>query len=406
MEKYGIILPEEEKVEPIMESYYGKLPEFTALEAAFDRLIKRARSEGNKCNPNKYKENKEISGIFKKVFGFKDAIIYWIPSYDVNAFTICIQSLMLFGESKDFIEKRSDKGFYDTSHRSVLTVYVYTGMLEKDLNITAREMVAIVLHEIGHNFDYSLYHMVNFIIDAIYCMGSNIIWVDNNRRIEDVNKIKMDNYDYLKSESEAIYNDQNQRDKDAEAYKKSLQKYANKGWFKGVLKLLYTNIAHLLLFPVALPLQLSNIGNHKGEQFADSFATSYGYGVELVSGLDKMNSRFVFTKKSRGLQILEDLNHASMEIFSGMSGEAHGTNQERCKECIKKLRRDLKNEDFPPELKNELEHEISKIEARYQELMTATPNDKLRITKLWRKVCDLFFGGANNLYKFFKPNNV
>ena len=111
-------------------------------------------------------------------------------------------------------------------------------------------------------------------------------------------------------------------------------------------------------------------------------------------------------KRTKGLQVLEDLNEASFEIFNGMNGDVHGTHQERAKSCIKKLKADLKKEDFPPELKEELQNEINKLEDRYRKLITATPDDKLRITKIWRRVCNFLFNGANNFYKFFKRNQV
>ena len=39
------------------------------------------------------------------------------------------------------------------------------------------------------------------------------------------------------------------------------------------------------------------------EQFADSFATSYGYGVELVSGLEKMIRKVVSEELKKALFI-------------------------------------------------------------------------------------------------------
>ena len=188
MENYDVYLPSnEEKPEPIFESYYGKLPEFEMIENLFEGIISKGRKEKNKANPNKYSENKEVCKILKKVFGFKDAFLYWIPSNSVNAYTVTVHSLMIFGESKDFIEKRSDKGFYDNSHRSVLTVYLYTGILDEKVDLTPAELLSIVLHEIGHNFDYSPYHTITFFIDSILTMGEYSVYVANNKKT--VNKV-------------------------------------------------------------------------------------------------------------------------------------------------------------------------------------------------------------------------
>lgn len=407
MENYDVYLPSnEEKPEPIFESYYGKLPEFEMIENLFEGMISKGRKEKNKANPNKYSENKEVCKILKKVFGFKDAFLYWIPSNSVNAYTVTVHSLMIFGESKDFIEKRSDKGFYDNSHRSVLTVYLYTGILDEKVDLTPAELLSIVLHEIGHNFDYSPYHTITFFIDSILTMGEYSVYVANNKRIEDLNHVKTDEYNKIKEESERIYKDQSLRDENAKKYEKAMERYVNQGWGKGIKKLIQYNLLHILAFPVAPLFQLIHLGDHMGEQFADSFATAYGYGTELISGLDKLTAIDIPEKRTKGLQVLEDLNEASFEIFSGMNGDVHGTHQERAKSCIKKLKADLKKEDFPPELKEELQNEINKLEDRYRKLITATPDDKLRITKIWRRVCNFLFNGANNFYKFFKRNQV
>ena len=109
-----------------MEAYYGKLPEFEEIEKCFGIIQEKARKEGYNSNPNKYPETKRIQNLFSKVFGLKKTIFYWVPSNVVNAYTVTVYSFMLFGESKDYIEKRKDKGFYDTSGRSVFTVYSYT----------------------------------------------------------------------------------------------------------------------------------------------------------------------------------------------------------------------------------------------------------------------------------------
>ena len=43
-----------------MEAYYGKLPEFEQIEACFASIIKKARTEKYKSNPNTYPETKKI----------------------------------------------------------------------------------------------------------------------------------------------------------------------------------------------------------------------------------------------------------------------------------------------------------------------------------------------------------
>jgi hypothetical protein len=385
-----------------MEAYYGKLPEFVKIESCFNEIIKKARIEKYKSNPNKYPENKEIQKLFCKIFGFKKMILYWIPSDTLNAFTVTVSSYMLFGESKDFIEKRSDRGFYDTSGKSVLTVYAYTGLLNESTNMDGNEVLAILLHEIGHNFDYSRFHMIEFLTDAILTLGISTVDPMTHKTIGDLNDVKLDYMDEVKKEYDDLYKKPKERKKKAEEYNKALDKYLNKGLFRK--SVIYT-LTTLLAVPFSIPMQFFDLGYHKGEQFADSFATSYGYGNELISGLGKLRNSPVPLKEGKVINVFRDLYTLSEEIFLGMY-ECHGTNQERCKETIKKIKADIKSGDYPPELHDDLVAQLEKMEAQYHEMLYATEDEKYKITKFWRKICNVIFGGAPNIAKFFKANRV
>ena len=388
-----------------MEAYYGKLPEFEEIEKCFGEMQKKARKEGYNSNPNKYPETKKIEKLFAKVFGLKKAIFYWIPSNVVNAYTVTMYSFMLFGESKDFIEKRKDRGFYDTSGRSVFTVYAYTGLLQKEMDLTPSELTAILLHEFGHNFDYSKYHMISFITD-ILVNPSLLIVVHANRTIEDHNDVKTDYLNEVKKEYDPLYKDKKLRKKKDDDYAKALDKALNKGIFGQTISFLLKVISLPGVAIAGLPIQLLTLDGKKGELFADSFATSYGYGTDLISGLEKFNTNTsVPLKHSKGLDIVRDLNNCMNEIFNGIT-EIHGANQERCKATIKKLEADIKSGDYPPELREELYQELDKVKERYNQMMTISPDDKNKIQKVWRKICNLIFRGAPNIAKFFKANRV
>ena len=394
----------EESVQPFTEAYYGKLPEFLELEKLFDIVIQKARKEGeSKCNPNKYPEMEKIQNIFCKLFGFKKMYFYWYPSNVNNAFTVTLYSLMLFGESKDFIRKRDDKGFYDASHRSVLTVYGYTGLLSKKTGLTAQELIAITTHEIGHNFDYSLYHLIGFMMDFVNSFGLSALQTAFNRKIKDHNEIKMYYHNEVKKEGDALYNDEKQRKTQDKIYADQLKRVYNSGLITNILKFLVYSITFPIDLIIAIPIQLTTLDGKKGELFADSFATAYGYGSDLITGLEKISVYKGNLKKGKALSFFRNMNDLLLEMINGMT-EIHGTNQERCKACIKKLRADLKKEDYPEGMKAELEKEIDRMEERYQMILNSP--DAPKMVRRWRKLCDILFGGAFSIAKFFKANRV
>lgn len=391
--------------ELFMEAYYGKLPEFEEIEMLFDSIIKRARADGYDSNPNKYVETKKIENIFAKVFGLKKMVLYWIPSNVKNAYTVTIQSILLFGESKDYIEKRTDRGFYDTSGRSVFTVYAYTGLLQKDINLSAHELTAILLHEFGHNFDYSKYHMISFLVDCLVNPGyANSI--ENNKSIEDHNKIKDEYLKNTKKYWNKIYASKPERKRKDREYKRAMEKALRTGMFQKTIRFIASTLTLPFILIISLPVQLLSLDGKKGELFADSFATSYGYGSDLITGLEKLGDvSKIKVEHSKGLDIMRDLNNCMDEIFIGLL-EIHGTTQERCKETIKKLEADIRSSDFPPELEEELHDELNKVKARYMELLAVSENGDDKILKSWRKICNVIFGGAPNIAKLFKPNRV
>lgn len=395
------------KNELYQEAYYGKLPELEECGKLFDSIIQRARKEGTKCNPMKYPELRKIEKLFCKLFGFKSTVIYFIP-YDstVNAYTICLFSKMILGEAKDFIEKRPDKGFYDNSHKSFLSIYCYTGMLMEHIGLTGDELLACILHEVGHNFDFSAYHMFDYVVQNILTFGTASIGVKKTSSIEHMNGVKLDYLNEVKKEAEYSYDHQDYRNDENERMERNLKRFYDKGKIKLMLGFLF----NVLYAPVGLIIspfvQLGMVGGKMSEQFADSFATAYGYGNELATCLSKINKCPVKLKdNSKIATVFRDLNSCMVEILFACT-EVHGTNQERVKNSIKKLKADLITSDYPPELKDELKKEIAKLEEYYQTLLYATPDEQQKITKSWRRFCDTFFDGGFNFFKHLKPNRV
>lgn len=407
-ESYGMKLvstPEKKDVaaeDEFNEEYIGRLPEFIKVAELFDKMIEKAKEDPKKMNPNSWKENEQICTILAKVFGLKRVWFYWVPHDMRNAYTVTIHSFLVLGDSKELVEYRPGRGFYDTSHRSVFTIYGYCGLLLEETKMTGSELLAIFLHELGHNFDYSPYHHVSLLTEVAIKAGGSTI--DQN------NKVKMDYYDQVTDTYDPYYDGKRgneRREKERARYQKAIERYLNSGLLKNFL----SSVANIIALPmwaiVSIPTQLSGLGDKKGEQFADSFATAYGYGPELISALIKLGTydNVKVTNAGRATVFFRDLNNCLNEIINGLI-ECHGTDQERCKDCILKLRKDLANSDYPKDMKKDLEVEIDRLEQMYIAYMTTNPVDRDKITKSWRRLCDKVFGGKFNIAKWFKPNQM
>lgn len=390
-------------VDLFSEAYYGKIPEFIVLEKLFDKVIEKVNAEGlRKANPNKYKEMRQIEDIFKSVFGFKKATIYWEPFITPNAYTYSFNVLLIYSDKKKYIEK-TDKGFYDNSKSTTLAVFGYMGLFE--LGLSSRELTAIILHEIGHNFDMSPYHKIDCILNNIFSLGA--YGRDLKKKKNKIDELRDDVIEDISTDGDKIYNNQKRRDKLSKNYEEA-EKNSRK--LSTILEIFTFPINSFNNFAAFLMMPLTNIfliSGKKGELFADSFATAYGYGTELISGLDKLDNSGTkyYNPKSRIMRFLTDLQTMQFEVLIALT-DVHGTTHERCQECIEKLRWDLSHNDFPPELKQELINEINKMTSQYKQLSTFDEHERLKLTKISRKLISTIFNGKPNLIKFLKRHKV
>jgi hypothetical protein len=388
-----------------LEAYYGKLPEFTKLEKYADALITRVRKDQYRSNPNLWEENKKIEKTFAKIFGLKKMILYWIPAdASPDAYTITLYDFMMFGESKDYL-KKTDKGYYDTSGKSVFTVFCSTGFLSEEIGLTPSEFVACILHEFGHNFDFSKYHMITFMNDAIIYGSDMINTVKANDSIEFMNDEKELYVNDLKKETNKEFSHPTKRKNKAKEYYKELESWLNSFSFIRMAR----HLVYVLTTPVhiifSIPTQFKLLEGKKAELFADSFSTAYGYGPDLMRGLEKLSTDHVKMKNTAPLNVLRDLERCADEIYFSLKDE-HGTHLERCKNAIITLEKDIKKKDYPPELEESLYNELNNLKQQYYEMTHFSEDEKYKVTKLWRKINSALFRAAPGIAKFFKTNRV
>lgn len=390
----------------VQESYYGKLPEFEQIEDLLRSVIEKVKKDPKKSNPNKFPEMKKIQKLFTKVFGFKKSIIYWEPFSNENAYTYSLNTfVILANKGKDYI-KKGDRGFYDTSHTSVLTVYLSVGLILTS-KLNEKQILACILHEIGHNFDFSGYHLIGYYLQNILTLGLNYIQYSEFEDMDDVNDYKNKINKKIQKTDDEYYNKSKKRQKENKRIIEILKRSEKMNAIFSVVSLI-GNMLNAPIFILFSPIiQLTSLGGKKGELFADSFATAYGYGTDLINGLDILsNTKKYYDPKSKVMSFLQDLGNFQTEVYIAFN-DIHGSNQERCMECKKKLVQDLKRNDFSPELKEELQKEIDKIDTLYKTLINFSPNEKSKITKIWRKINHFIFrGNPMILQKLFKTNRV
>ena len=387
----------------LQERYYGQLPEFVDMEECLQGIIDKIKKDPKHCNPNTYKENTKLASLMKKVFGVKKVIFYWEPYNVENAYTVPCNVLLLIGDSGKHIIKKDTTGFYDDSHKMILTIYLYPGLITM-ADLSARELLATILHETGHNFDKSGYHMMSLVIDSFLSLGMALLETLPYKNKE--NKVKMNYYKQVKKENDPIFDDNKKRDK--------LNKNILNQYTKYYKKIKWSTLLTAPIYAAAVPVfalftpffQFLNLNSKNGEIFADSFATAYGYGEDLIRALEKFeNSDKYYKPKTKLQEFMTDLGKFQSEVYVAFF-DCHGTNQERCKHLLHKLKKDLKKNDFPPELREELVNEINRITKQYKQLRTFDEHERFKLTKTWRKISNFLFGGIPGISNLLPRHQV
>lgn len=169
---------------------------------------------------------------------------------------------------------------------------------------------------------------------------------------------------------------------------------------------------HQLL--TTIPMKLSNVtrnpitiitgyGEEKG---ADSFAAKYGYGADQISALHKMEhppkiigSKVYKTNNTTAL--IDDLVTLIFDIISGMMLDPHPNNNQRAQSILKKLKNDLKTNEYPIEMKKDLEREISRMEKACNVVTDSLRKDDVKLRKKWYVVIDNITKGHSDIRETF-----
>lgn len=376
------------------EAYYGKDEILLKVENVIDSLLKKMKAEpaGEYTNSP---ENKLLCSLFEKKFGFKKVYITWkysaytnLPIYTYpHSLVICADGVGIRTDRK--------KGWYDTTHKRHCYISACTNVAE--YNLTAQEYTAILLHEIGHNFDVSPYRLVDTIISMIVAViediniikGPGALWQSPTGRLYPVPRAPLNTVNTIIGNSAVGNVITGVTDKVKHAIigfmmkskvVRRVSEYAKRlhGVIAAGTNLLFLPIEILALPQLVLMSPLThamNLLTRKKEVFADSFATVYGYGPEIISGLSKIStygtsiSGIMFKDNSKlhptvkaVFDVVADINSVSCEVINLLvgNGASHGDNATRLESNIDMLKTELSRTDLPEHMKRELEKEIAR----------------------------------------------
>jgi len=371
----------------LLEKFVGRnFKEFKLVEDELRKIIKIIKNNSNEYKTsldiseiNNSDHNRAIERALKQFFNVKEVKITWTEATVPNAFTVC-KTYMVFDSNYKTDEKTNRK----SNENLFVGVILHTGIVTI-ANLNEKEILAIILHEIGHNFYNSIFHVLSMTGVSIGKMIASGIMDAIN-----LNKFYINFSDFVNNFASKHIRPLYLLITNAERILFQITSIFGKSLFSAV-----TNLPRIIKSFLTLEI----LTRYNVEKHADSFAVDHGYGKELASALNKMERM----EKSLGNKIYNyapiawfyDLIDLQFEIIFGLLGPYPST-QNRIRSGLDRLKRDMKRTDLSPALRKELEQQIKEYEDFYNNYYLNIEQNQNRnriFTWLYRKFVEAIFRG-------------
>lgn len=366
-----------------LEVYYGENDNIRQMQKCITELRKDMFDNWSLSRLNTHPSVKRFNRLVEKEFGFKGFCLYISPKRIINAFTMPIYL------NVKSLSKRNNlmsnlvvtKNGYKFKPEAEYTAYVciYRGIL-MDSRLTDREIMAIILHEIGHNFQAAISNKQSALAQSatilyIISIITNLMNFSSIKQILRAPFVLTGAYQaIMKSIDDILSTNFKHFYHFTDIFRATLNEI--KYPFNKALK--YVNlISRYSVLPAHLALKLnpfsiliaSAMGKYRGEKIADNFATMYGYGPDIASGTSKLEGDEILSNihiplASPLIGLIE-----STFMFLYTLPDEHPAAVSRVKDQSDYLKKELEREDFDPKFKKEVMRQIKEIDAQVDEII-------------------------------------
>lgn len=418
----------------IQEVYFGKTKELLQIESLIgevrekyginsidkkDGLLKNYVYKGKRKFSNSSPEMLKINRLFEKAFGFESFFLMIIHMGIANAFTAPVSACLDSPEDTHKIEA-SIKGFKKTGKDKTF-VCIFDGLFFNP-ELTNAEILGVILHEIGHNFQTAISPVCRGFsyIDRLMRIICIPIEIGNILTSDDSTGRKVGNMVSIGMMIPMIFN--NIREKLVDKYKDTLKNNNElivaindtnlvvssitgpMGVIKDIkriVEILARGIISPLIFFKILAKKIGDIAisglDERGEIVADRFATAYGYGAECQSALYKARKQgygMPSQKIIRDIPILNayyDLVMLPYQILGNII-DCHPADIYRSKDSLDYIEKEIQNEDLDPKLKAEMQQQTNKLKKNIKDLTDVTEKG-FYFTNAWSAIMLTLFNG-------------
>ena len=325
--------------------------QFQIIKDALENEIKK---DGSKFNPMGFYKNtifRDLESVLIKVFGFRDVEIGTMiegyhPETDdfqtkmLNAFTWVGGNIRFPAEAIV-----TDKGFYDSTHTIRGMICFTLGVIH---HLSAEELTAILLHELGHNIDPAL-------IDIRYT-ETNIL---SKYLTDRVGKINNGEKSYLSKKKKSLV-----------IISPDLIILILFGLAMGISALV--SLLQKIFFKKEKAIEkIKNLVKNDIEKYdrvnsieayADNFARMYGFGSPLMTGINKIGTSNLDQQMSR-LKKEKRRQKAIADMAIAQIRDMHKTDIHRINSLVKEYEADLKDPNIPQPVKDEIKTDLEELKA-------------------------------------------
>ena len=384
------------------ELYIGKTP-IIPLQNQFSIIRNKIKGKSFSNSINTDKDILKFNRMVEKLFGFNSFALNISPDQTINAYTFGTHTFRSKEEVRKMITslKASNNGFYhDTSNGIVNGICTLNiGLINCD-NISDDEIIACILHEIGHNFFEAVTDK-----DCVYSLVFNILKI-----LKDIN-IKINNN--ISSGKEMTL-DTIKSDVDD-----TIQFFDKFGQLNNLFVKIKNNIFSIphaisstarsaMKFVSSKFFRESMEDNMKrtrygytNEKFADSFAVMYGYGPELHSFLRKIEEYYI---KMYNIKQTRNTVIVAFKVFKALLIDSilytlnimdpHPNDLARIKVSIEYLKRELAKESLDPKVKIQLLQQVEEMQKLIDDYINFPKDeDNIAIIRAYYRELYKRFGG-------------
>lgn len=307
--------------------------------------------------------------IAEDIFGFEGFMLIITPVTGiVNAMTMPVSYKFDSKNPKKMI-MATNQGFkYKPQANYYTSVYIYSDLITRK-DITDREVMAIILHEIGHNFQDAINDKSSFLLATKQVLVYKDLII--TAIFGNINSIA----GLLSSSNLFEKLDQLLTNTLIDKMPGILDIGDNLNKLFSIVNYIPNKIRSLFLLPLAVyqryitvfidPTKIGLLAmQYEDEKIADNFATMYGYGPDLSTANLKLNYKndIVMESISSGVPVLSPIlglyQSVMLVLLHGV--DCHPTIITRIDHQIEYLKKELKTCD--PKVRKEIEKQIAEIE--------------------------------------------